>query len=99
MVIYYPHHTTHYTSVNRSPIQYSAALNAAAHYLIFFKALEDYKGYLNDRGYSDKVINKTEMKLATVSREQLRKVEPADVDVAENKTPKKSPSLPTCNEV
>lgn len=55
----------------------------------FLKALEDYKGYLKDRGYSDRTINKAEMKLAKVSRGQLRKVESADVDEAEIKRPKK----------
>ena len=39
----------------------------------FAVALEEYKGYLKDRGYSDNVIEKAEKTLATVSRDQLLK--------------------------
>ena len=39
----------------------------------FKVALEEYKGYLKDREYSDNVIQKAEKKLEKVSREQLLK--------------------------
>ena len=39
----------------------------------FTVALEEYKGYLKDREYSDNVIQKAEKKLEKVSREQLLK--------------------------